>query len=167
MSLYELGRKASFSSAVFNVMQLPYRGVQQWGKPDFYFQLQNTRRKGRHTQSLARTPDRISHALFLNPCSQQGLPSEPKSLWKLGKFPVRLDEKQSFAWVIFTSRAQGTSQIIGLPWGCWDNCVAGFGVSWSVWGGLRLCLLMPLSCPHGVFGFSLWRVSEGEDNKPQ
>lgn len=47
-------------------MQLPYSEVQHWGKPDFYFQLQNMRQKGRHTQSLARTHGRISHALLLN-----------------------------------------------------------------------------------------------------
>lgn len=116
---------------------------------------------------LARTHGRISPAWLLNPRSEQEFPSEPRSLWRLGKFPARFDEKQSFAWVIFTSRAQGTSQIIGLLWGCWDNWAAGFRVPWSVWGGLRLSLLMPLSCPHGVFGFSLWRVSEGEKNKSQ
>lgn len=159
--VYKLGQGGSFSSAVFNIMQLPYSGVQQWGKPDFYFQLQNTRQKGRDSQSLARTHGRISLALLLNPSSKQGFPSEPRSLWRLGKFPARFDEKQSFVWVIFTSRAQGTNQIIGLLWGCWDNWAAGFRVSWSVWEGLRLSLLMPLFLsPRSFWLFPLegkWR----------
>lgn len=53
-------------------MQLPYSEVQHWGKPDFYFQLQNMRQKGRHTQSLARTHGRISDALLLNLALNKG-----------------------------------------------------------------------------------------------
>lgn len=129
--VYELGQKGSFSSAAFNIMQLPYSEVQHWGKPDFYFQLQNMRQKGRHTQSLARTHGRISHALLLNLVLNKGSHQNQDLFEDLENFLLGLMKNRALHELF--SQAEHRAQVRLLT--CWDNWVAGLRVSQSTWGG--------------------------------